>query len=67
MMVSAVICVVLTKEQPMSAEKTTMCYAELVQTIALAVQKALKAGMSKEDVQATLTTMAELIKNAEEE
>jgi hypothetical protein len=51
----------------MSAEKTTMCYAELVQTIALAVQKALKAGMSKEDVQATLTTMAELIKNAEEE
>jgi hypothetical protein len=51
----------------MNAEKTLMTYSELVTALSVACQKALKAGMAKGDVQAALTTMAELIENTEDE
>ena len=51
----------------MSAERAIMSHAELVQTIAAACQKALKAGQTKDDVKAALERMAELLDSADDE
>jgi hypothetical protein len=51
----------------MSAEKTLMTYAELVQALSVACQKALRAGMSREVVKTVLDNLGELIDNAEDE
>ena len=51
----------------MSAEKTLMTHEELVQALSAACQRALKAGMSKDDVKAILDNLGELIENAEDE
>jgi hypothetical protein len=51
----------------MSAEKALMTHAELVQALAVACQKALQAGMSKEDVKAAVDRVSELLDAADDE
>jgi hypothetical protein len=51
----------------MSAEKALMTHSELITALAAAASKALKAGMSKDDVHAALVSVTELLENAEDE
>jgi hypothetical protein len=51
----------------MSAEQAIMTHAELVQTIASACQKALKAGLTRDNVKAVLERLTEVLDGADDE